>query len=157
MPNEALTSMDPSPGPGRQRRGSSQQVRLLFWSMVFWSRSSAIWLTTLPAPDQPRTEEVGSLFLCHARELKTILVHELVELWDILQKMAEGQEASVSHPRISSILILVAVLAEKDRTRSDWRRARRRVLVKPNDRGVGHSVKVPEAIYDSDQRSEVSN
>jgi hypothetical protein len=70
----------------------------------------------LPASNQTRTKKVGPFLVSHSRAFESIPPHEVVELGHQLEEVSEDKETPINHPRVSFLLIEIAVVSKNDGT-----------------------------------------
>jgi hypothetical protein len=106
--------------------------------------------TALPAPNQPRSQEVCSFLVSQPWTLETILKHEVIEFRNFLEEVTEDEEASVDLPVLAVVLFLITRMSSRNDTGIDGRRSGRRVRIrcKALDRWVGDTIEVSETIRD---------
>lgn len=103
--------------------------------------------TALPAPNQPRSQEVCSFLISQPWSLETIPKHEVVEFRDFLEEVTEDQEASVELPIFAVVLFLVPGIPSDYDTGLDRRRSWGvRIMRIALDRWVGDTIEISETV-----------
>jgi hypothetical protein len=104
--------------------------------------------TALPAPNQPRSQEVCTFLVSQPWTFETILKYEVIEFRDFLEEVTEDKEASVNLPIFAVVPFLVPRISSNNDTGIDGRRSGGRVRIrrKAVDRWIGDAIEVSETI-----------